>query len=278
MTCLCIPRSQVRILSPRLGFGESGKTRSRKIHASDLASIVKKLDSAYRSGNALVSDQQFDHLLTNLRRVDPDNAIFKGSQLLRLANGNYKKWLQDTILPDTRLIIEPKIDGCAIALSYEKGALKKAISRKGTDKTETLRTIQNIPSTLPIDQDIQIRGELYGPGLEPARSQRLAAGHLRKKVPTGEGLAFCAFQILNSDLNHSIQLLELEKLGFEIPESEFTKFSTSEVELYRKLWLQGKLFNNYPTDGIVIKVNSRKLQKQLGESSVAPNWAYAVKH
>ena len=162
-------------------------------------------------------------------------------------------------------------------LSYEKGVLKKAISKQGTDKTEAIRTIKNIPLQLPIEEDIQIRGELYGPGLEPARSQRLAAGHLRKKVPTGEGLAFCAFQILNSDLNHSIQLLELEKLGFEIPESEFTKFSTSEVELYRKLWLQRKLFNNYPTDGIVVKVNSRRLQKQLGENSVCPNWALAIK-
>jgi len=249
-----------------------------KTWAKELSVLVEKLDVAYRSGNALVSDQQFNHLLTNLRRVDPDNAIFKGNTLLSLASGHYQEWLEEKLLPDTRLIIEPKIDGCAIALSYEKGALKKAISRKGTDKTEPLRTIQNIPSTLPIDHDIQIRGELYGPGLEPARSQRLAAGHLRKKLPTGEGLAFCAFQILNSDLNHSIQLLELEKLGFEIPQSEFTKVSTSEVDLYRQLWLQGGIFSDYSTDGLVLKVNSRKLQKQLGESSVCPNWAHAVKH
>ena len=74
-----------------------------KTWAKELSVLVEKLDVAYRSGNALVSDQQFDHLLTNLRRVDPDNDIFKGNKLLSLANGDYKEWLKDKLLPDVRL-------------------------------------------------------------------------------------------------------------------------------------------------------------------------------
>ena len=80
----------------------------------------------------------------------------------------------------------------------------------------------------------------------------------------------------NNDHNHSSQLIELQQLGFEIPESETTN-RTSQVDLYVQMWKEGKLFKQYPTDGIVIKINSRKLQKQLGENSVCPNWAFAVK-
>ena len=69
---------------------------------------------------------------------------------------------------------------------------------------------------MPIPIDIQLRGELYGDGLIPTKSQALAGGHLRKKVPTGEGLSFCGFEILNSELNKDTQLIQLKKLGFEL--------------------------------------------------------------
>ena len=112
--------------------------------------------------------------------------------------------------------------------------------------------------------------------LEPARSQRLAAGLLRKKEPTGEGLAFCAFQILNGELNYYSSLEVLKKLGLEIPAAEHT--NPSAVEMYRQFWKEGKLFSSYPTDGIVLSVNSRKLQKQLeNKYSTCPRWQYAIK-
>ena len=224
-----------------------------------------------------MSDKPFDHLEANLRRVDLHNSYFHQKRvLLRIDNGDYQEWLEEKILPNTRLIIEPKIDGVAIALDYEAGTLVKAISRKGQNKTDVIKTIRNIPLRLPIKIDIQIRGELYWPNLICSKSQILSERNLRKKIPTGVGLRFCAFQIFNTDLNHSIQLVELKQLDFEIPESETTK-RTSQVDLYVQLWKEGKLFKQYPTDGLVIKVNSRKLQKQLGENNVYSNWAYAVK-
>ena len=91
-----------------------------------------------------------------------------------------------------------------------------------------------------------------------------------------EKLPFCSFQILNSDQNQYQALQGLQKLGFEIPKTEFTNF-VGEVEMYRKLWQEGKLFAQYPTDGIVLKVNSRKLQKQLGENNYFSNWSLALK-
>ena len=247
------------------------------MNIKSLANQVKFLDQQYREGKASVTDAVFDKLENNLRRVAPDDDYFFQKLVLSsLANGRPEEFLE-TLLPDTRLIICPKIDGCAIALSYENGSLIKAISRKGRDLTAALKTVKNIPHSIPTQSTLHVRGELYGPALEPARSQRLASGLLRKKDPDGKGLAFCAFQILNGELNYYSSLGVLQKLGFEIPAAEHT--DPSGVEMYRQFWKEGKLFSSYPTDGIVLSVNSRKLQKQLeNKYSTCPEWQYAIKH
>jgi len=237
---------------------------------ANLTKTIKEFDISYRKGKAKISDQEFDSLVRNLKRIDPNNSYFHQNKVLpSMGNGNYEEFLE-TLLPDSRLIITPKIDGCAVGLYYCKGKLVKGITRKGKNKTEALKTIKNIPQKLPINVDIQLRGELYGHGLSNTKSQALAGGHLRKKFPTGDGLSFCSFEILNSELNKHSQLLQLKKLGFEVPEHKFTNF-ISEVHIYRKLWLEGKLFSSYPMDGIVLTANSRKFQKQLYQ------YQYAIK-
>ena len=246
------------------------------MNTKDLANKVKFLDQQYREGKASVTDAVFNKLENNLRRVAPDDDYFNQNLVLpSLENGRLDEFLEN-LLPDTRLIITPKIDGCAIALSYENGSLVKAISRKGRDVTAALGTVKNISHNIPTQSTFHVRGELYAPGLEPARSQRIASGLLRKKDPTGEGLAFCALQILNGELNYHSSLEALQKLGFETPASEHA--NPSDVAMYRQFWKEGKLFNTYPTDGIVLSVNSRKLQKQLeNKYSTCPRWQYAIK-
>ena len=105
------------------------------------------------------------------------------------------------LLPDTKLLIEPKIDGCAVALQYREGTLEKAISRNGTDVTSKLIKVQDIPNHLPLRGVLQVRGELYSPNQTPNISQRIASGFLRAKEGFSESLSFCAFQIINSTLN-----------------------------------------------------------------------------
>ena len=102
------------------------------------------------------------------------------------------------LLADTRLLIEPKIDGCAVALQYRDGTFEKAISRKGTDVTSKLTKVQDIPNNLPIRGVLKIRGDLYAPNKIPNISQRIASGFLRAKEGFSESLSFCAFQILLS--------------------------------------------------------------------------------
>ena len=90
---------------------------------------VKYLDEQYRMGNALISDKAFDQLEKNLLRTYPECDYFRSQRDLKLPsikNSNYKYFLS-TLLKNTRLSIEPKIDGSAIAIKYINGKLNKYI-------------------------------------------------------------------------------------------------------------------------------------------------------
>ena len=86
-----------------------------------------------------MSDNQFVKLEANLYRVQKDNACFHSKySLLSLDPYGYNRWLAETLIPGTRLIIEPKIIGVAIALRYEGGHLVKARSKSGLEKNKRL--------------------------------------------------------------------------------------------------------------------------------------------
>ena len=239
-------------------------------------------DDNYRAGNALISDAQFDKLEANLFRVNPKADYFTNKKALPLPSlpkDRIEEFIEG-LLPDTRLIIEPKIDGCAIALQYQNGILEKCITRKGLDLTSKIKLIPDVPSTVKVQGLFQVRGELYAPAEHdrPSYSQRQAGGYLRAADSKSDHLSFCAFQIINGKLNQHDSLKYLVKLGFTTPEYKSCNF-TSQVEMYRKQWSDKKLFTNYPTDGIVVKINSRKLQLIREKShGVYPYWQMAIKY
>tara|TARA_Y100001968_G_scaffold216603_1_gene199340 strand:- start:826 stop:1539 length:714 start_codon:yes stop_codon:yes gene_type:complete len=237
-----------------------------------LSESIKNLNSADRSGNALVFDSKFDQLERNLRRIDQKNNYLNQKMVLPLIGKGRKDEFLERILPDTKLIIAPNIVGCSILLSYENGFFKKAVSSIGKEVCNGILKVKNIPKCISCRSIIHIRGELFGRGLSPENSEKLSVGFLKEKNLDGKGLSFCAYQILNGELNYFSSLQILEKLGFEIPETETTKY-ISDVEQYKIFWKEGKLFSEYPTDGIVLTVNSRKLQKQLGNKySICLEW------
>ena len=247
-----------------------------------LGERIRWYDDNYRSGNALISDAQFDQLENNLKRVSPNCDYFTNKKALPLPSlpkDQISEFIEG-LLPDTRLIIEPKIDGCAIALQYQNGILEKCITRKGLDVTSKIKLIPDVPSTVKVQGLFQVRGELYAPAEHdrPSYSQRQAGGYLRAADSKSDHLSFCSFQIINGRLNQHDSLKYLKKLGFTIPEYKSLNF-TSQVQLYRQQWADKKLFTNYPTDGIVVKINSRKLQlireKSYGQY---PHWAMAIKY
>ena len=233
-------------------------------------------------GTPLITDDQFDKLEADLYRVNPEANYFSKKTILPLPSlpKDQISEFSEGLLPDTRLIIEPKIDGCAIAIQYIDGQLVKAISRKGGDITNKIKRVPDVPSKVKVQGLFQVRGELFNPSEyeRPNYSQRQAAAYMRAADSKSDHLSFCSFQIINGRLNQHDSLVYLKKLGFTIPEYKSLN-RTSQVQMYRQQWADKKLFTNYPTDGIVVKINSRKFQL-IREKSVGcyPYWQMAIKY
>ena len=88
---------------------------------------IEWYDHNYRMGTPLITDDQFDQLEANLYRVNPNANYFTNKKLLPLPSlpkDQIEEFIEG-LLPDTRLIIEPKIDGCAIAIQYMDGEIVK---------------------------------------------------------------------------------------------------------------------------------------------------------
>ena len=242
---------------------------------------IEYYDENYRAGRALISDKQFDQLEKNLLTIDPKCDYFNKKNNLFLPSfpkDETKKFL-DGLLPDTRLLIEPKIDGCAIANKYKDGKLDSAISRKGVDVTRKIEQVKDVPKEINIRSSFVVRGELFAEQKEPSYSQRIVSRRLGNgDYQSNPKISFCSFQIINTRTNEYESLIYCRELGFTIP--KFVEANrTSQVELYRQAWLNGKLFNEYPTDGIVVKINSRKLQLIREKSQMSyPYWQIAIKY
>ena len=172
---------------------------------------AKYLDEQYRIGGGIISDGAFKQLEKLFIPVDPEPNYFnqKNNKLLpKLAKENYKEFLK-SLLTKTRLSIQPKIDGCAIAIRYINGNFNKAITKKGFDVSSKIKQIKNVPDCIPIKRDFQIRGELYSTNQVAGISQRITRKYLNDKRGIGESLRFCCFQILNGRLNQYLSLIHI---------------------------------------------------------------------
>ena len=231
-----------------------------------------------------MSDELFDELCNKLHSVNPNHKVFGkpfgGDSLLSLDNCRLEEWYRG-IRKNTPLVIEPKIDGVALALVYQSGELQRAYTRSGRDVTRYALEVPDIPLTVPRYGKFTVRGELYAFNEHAPKSQRIAAAQLRRIQPECHLLSFMAFQILNSQNDHKHNLRELSKLDFNVvPYVDANSYD--EIKKCHNDWLDGRFFeSNYftflPTDGIVVKINSRSIQKKLGQSTKCPLWAVALK-
>lgn len=219
-----------------------------------------------------------NHLIRNLERISPENSIFNyrsgRKAFLSLGQGNIREWLE-TFLPNTRIILEPKIIGSIIGIQYINGELNKVINKSSQDITESVRSLKKIPKSLPIKNRIEIQGVLYDDINLSTRTNKTEIIETKNLKSQSKLHKFCAFQIYHCNINHFQSLQELKHLNFEIPQTQFTNF-ISDFEIYLQCWKEGKLFTSYPTNGLVLKINSRKLQKYLGENNLSIPWAYAI--
>ena len=212
-------------------------------------------------------------------------------------------------------VCELKIDGSAIALTYEHGVLVRGATRgdgvSGEDITPNIKTIRSIPLRLnlenPPDQ-LEVRGEAFLPiavfnEINQERSQQAealfanprnaAAGTLRQldsRIVAKRRLDFFAYTIhLPSPLGRGAggegnpqsqwEALEfLQTIGFRVnPNKQICK-SIQELQNYYEYWSTERLKLSYMTDGMVIKLNGFSQQEELGFTQKTPRWAIAWKY
>ncbi|MDY7005368.1 MAG: NAD-dependent DNA ligase LigA [Cyanobacteriota bacterium] len=209
-------------------------------------------------------------------------------------------------------VCELKIDGSALALTYENGLLVRGATRgdgiTGEDITQNVKTINSIPLKLKIDNPpsiIEVRGEAFlsinifesinaereKNGEPPfANPRNSAAGTLRQldsKIVARRRLDFFAYTLyIKSEINSELsqlstqwQYLELlQKLGFKVNPNRQICSSLDEVQKYYQYWDTERKNLPYLTDGVVVKLNSLPLQKKLGFTQKFPRWAIALKY
>ena len=122
-----------------------------------------------------IDKRKFEHLLNNLERKSFKNSVFNYENgrkaLLSLGQGSIREWL-DTLLPNTRLIIEPKIIGSDIGIQYIEGKINKAINENCT-KSKNNSKIKEIKFSRALDLFTLPR--IFG--YQDIIAQRQAAGH-----------------------------------------------------------------------------------------------------
>ena len=182
------------------------------------------------------------HLIKNLERVSPQNSIFNYKSgrkaFLSLGQGNIHEWLK-TLLPNTRIIIEPKIIGLGIGIQYINGKLNKAINKNSHDITDMVSSLKNIPKCIPVKNRKESRGVLYDHQNTSNKNKKNEFREVQNFKPQLKRYRFCAFQIFHCNINHFQSLQELKHLNFEIPKTQFTNF-ISDIEIYLQCWREGK--------------------------------------
>ncbi len=209
-------------------------------------------------------------------------------------------------------VAELKIDGAALALTYQNGILVRGATRgdgvMGEDITQNVRTIRSIPLRLNFDgleniEKVEVRGEVFLP-LEVfkqinekrqkageqlfANPRNAVAGTLRQldsRIVAQRQLDFFAYTVHipgmddASIANTQWEALELlQRLGFRVDTNHRLCHSIREVAEYYEYWDTERLNSPYMTDGVVVKLNTFKLQEQLGFTQKFPRWAIALKY
>jgi len=260
---------------------------------------------------------QFDDANSPSRRVGSDlNVEFKSYEhrypMLSLGNSYSKEELIDfdqrvrkTIADDFAYFCELKYDGVAVALTYSNGQLVRALTRgdgsRGDDVTHNIRTIGSIPLLLTGESfpaEFEIRGEVIFPldGFEKLNTQREQQGEARFANP--RNAASGTLKMQNSSLvarrpldclfyyipgeqelfqTQDESLAAARSWGFKVPDYNQLAKSLEEVFSYIDHWEATRDQLPFDIDGIVIKLDSIPLQRQLGFTAKTPRWAISYK-
>ena len=220
----------------------------------------------------------------------------------------YRRALDRAEVDRLDLVCELKIDGLAVALVYEEGRLVQGATRGdgtiGEDITQNLKTVRSVPSALTRVQApgrFEVRGELYltRSGFERLNEQRAAAGErlfanprnaaagsvrqLDASISASRPLSTFMYQLgwLEDDGapgTHWEVLQWLDAMGFRVNPNIRHAADIEEAINFCNEWSPRRATLDYDIDGIVIKVNSLAVQRQLGTVGRDPRWAIAFKY
>ena len=245
---------------------------------------------------------QFNSVKHNIPLYSLENAF----NLSELSKWEQKWQRQLEEVPDFAYVCELKIDGSAIALTYENGILVRGVTRgdgvTGEDITQNIRTIKTIPLKLNLDHPpaiVEVRGEAFLPldvftAINQERAaagenlfanpRNAAAGTLRQldsRIVAKRRLNFFGYtlHLAEESLDNQWYSLEyLQQIGFLVNPHRKLCHSLDEVAQYFTDWDSKRHNLSYMTDGVVVKLNSYSLQKQLGFTQKFPRWAIALKY
>ena len=202
-------------------------------------------------------------------------------------------------------LVEPKIDGVAVSLTYEQGKFVRAVSRgngtEGDDITSNVRPIAGLPNTIENAPDLlEVRGEIYMRHEEFERINAIREAEGQQLYANPRNLAAGTIKLLDPA---EARERKLDMVLYGVGACEPARFFSHQAEIQKKLkrwgfsvlekiwltdgieqaWLSIKELDSlrqnftYPTDGAVVKLDDFRLQDEAGFTSKSPRWAIAYK-
>jgi len=308
--------------------------------AAELREQIRQADREYYElDDPTLGDDEYDALMRELRELEAQNPslitpdsptqrvagratdrfpqVRHVEQMLSLANARgadeFRGWevrlmnrlkRLDISPSELRFVSEPKIDGIAISLLYERGEFIRGATRGdgviGEDVTPNLKTIKAIPHTIDDAPElIEVRGEIYFPrsGFVELNEQRAAEGlstfanprnatagtvrNLDVEITASRPLSMWSYGIGGHRgiefASHSDELAWMRERGFRVNE-DIAEHDDVEDVVARCLWWEERRESlDFEIDGVVVKVDQRHLWRELGVTGREPRWAIAWK-
>lgn len=290
-------------------------------------------DKYYNQDTPEISDFEYDMLMKELIKLEAENPEFKRvdspsnrvggvaldkfdqvthkNPMLSLSNAysaedlrDFDRRVKEMTDGDVEYVVEFKIDGLSVGITYENGEFKSAATRGngiiGEDISKNAMTIKSIPLKIDDKREIIVRGEVYisKENFEKvneyqeehdlqvfANPRNLAAGSLRQldsKLTAKRPLDIFVFNLENiNELDgidtHSDSLEYLKKLGFSVSENYKICKSIDEVIEFIEYWTENRGSLKFDIDGMVVKVNNIEQRNEMGFTAKSPRWAIAYK-
>lgn len=286
----------------------------------------------YNQDTPEISDYEYDNLINELIKLEEENPSLKRADsptnrvggkpldkfeqivhkipMLSLSNAyssqdlkDFDKRVRDMVSGEVEYVVEFKIDGLSVGLTYNDEVFEKGATRGdgvvGEDISQNLMTIKSIPLKIDEDNEIVVRGEVYiskenfkkvneqqeEAGLQLfANPRNLAAGSLRQldpKLTAKRPLDIFVFNLEHGEnrefKSHSESLEFLKELGFEVSPNYKVCNKIDDVIEYIEYWTENRGNLDFEIDGMVIKVNNLAQRESMGYTAKSPRWAIAYK-